>query len=95
MVKKKEICVVKRRTGVCETYDEKKVYGSVYAACYVVEMDKKECEKIADSVVRKITSLVKKKKEVTSKIIMREVTKELKKHNKDASFMFKTHMDIA
>jgi len=28
-------CVVKHRSGICETYDERKVYGSVYAACWI------------------------------------------------------------
>jgi len=33
--KKMDLCVVKHGSGKCENYDERKVYGSVYAACWV------------------------------------------------------------
>ena len=42
-------CVVKRGRTECSGYDERKVYGSTYAACYVVRMSEQECEKIADA----------------------------------------------
>ena len=88
-------CIVKRGSNVCEGYDEKKVYGSTYAACYVVLMKEKDCERIANAVAKTITKQVHKKKEVASKDLARMVTRELKKHNSHAAFMYETHRDLA
>lgn len=90
-----EHCIVKRAGNVCEAYDERKVYGSAYAACYVVRMGEKECERVASSVAKATTKFVHEKKEVASKEIAKRVTKELKKHNKHAAFMYETHKDLA
>ncbi len=91
-------CVVKRK-GRMEKYDEKKVYGSVYAACFVVKMSKKACERVSGAVVGRITKWVKaesrKKICVNTADIFRKVTAELKKHDKDAAFMYGTHRDIS
>jgi|SRR3989338_9571114 len=88
-------CVVKRGRSDCRPYDERKVYGSVYAACYIVTRTHRKCERIAEAVAKKITSHVKKKKTVTSSHIFRHVIRELKKHDKNAAFMYETHRDIA
>ncbi len=88
-------CIVKRRSNVCEGYDEKKVYGSAYAACYVVLMKEKECERIANAVAKAITKHVHKKKEVASGNLAKLVSKELKRHNQHAAFMYETHRDLA
>jgi len=94
-VHKKHGCVVKRRAGTTEDYDERKVYGSVYAACTVVHLGEKECERISDAIAKKVTQHIKKRKEVGSHMIMNTVVAELKKHNKHAAFMYETHMDVA
>jgi transcriptional regulator NrdR family protein len=88
-------CIIKRSTNKCEGYDERKVYASIYAACYVVHMHQKTCEKIAHTVAKKITKLVHKMKEVASKHVAHTIIKELRKCNKDAAFMYETHRDIA
>lgn len=87
--------MIKRRTGECQPYDERKVYGSVYAACYVVKRSEKECERIAETVSKKITEHAKGKKEIASQTIHTLVVKELRKHDKDAAFMYETHKDIS
>lgn len=88
-------CIVKRQGGICQGYDERKVYGSAYAACYVVLMDEKKCERIANAVAKTATRHVRKKKEVNSKEIAKLITAELKKHNPHAAFMYETHRDLA
>ena len=88
-------CVVKRGTGLCEGYDEKKVYGSAYAACYVVLLKEQECELIANAVAKTITRHVHKKKEVSSSQLAKLVTGELKRRNQHAAFMYETHRDLA
>src|SRR3989338_4929145 len=83
-------CVVKR-AGHCDKYDERKVYGSVYGACYVVERSEKDCEKIANTVAKRITKHVRNKIEVDSQKIKGLVVKELRKHDRNAAFMYETH----
>ena len=92
-VKRKEN-IVKRR-GNTEKYDERKVYGSCFFACRTADLSKKESEKICTKVVKEITKFVTKKKKVTSDEIFKAVIKELKKHNKDAAFLYETHRDIS
>ena len=89
-------CIVKRsKSGLCEAYDERKVYGSAYAACYVVLMNERECERIAGSVARKVSKFVHFRKEMDSRDIATHVARELKKHNSHAAFMYETHRDLA
>ena len=89
-----ETHIVKRK-GHKEKFDEKKVYGSIYAACYVVHEKEVECEKTADSVTKHVKKWIKNKKVVSSENISKLVTKELKKHNKHAAFMYETHRDLS
>ena len=86
--------VIKRK-GHKEKYDEKKVYASVYAACYVCEMPEKGCEKIAKSVSSEVKALVNRNKIITSEDIFKHVTRILKKHHEDAAFMYETHRDVS
>ena len=86
--------VIKRK-GHKEKFDERKVYGSVYAACQICEMNEKNCEKVAASVTKEIKSLVKKNKIVNSEEIFKNAAKILKKHDKDAAYMYETHRDIS
>ncbi len=98
MKKAKKIigCVVKRgRQGACYPYDEKKIYGSVYGACYSVLMGERECERVSGEVSRAVTKHLVKRKSVSSEQIAKMVVKELKKRNPHAAFMYETHRDIS
>lgn len=86
--------IVKRK-GQEEHYDERKLYGSVFASCLNVHMKKQEAEKCADKVTKEINKWIKNKKEITSNQIFKEVVRMLKKHDKDAAFMYETHRDIS
>jgi len=87
--------IIKHRKGKAEKYDENKVHNSVKNSCYVVKLADKECKRIATEVTKKITAFVRKKKKVGSVTLAKEVAKELKKHDKDAGFMYETHMDVS
>ena len=89
-----KLCIVKRK-GHCEIYDDKKVYGSCYFACRSSHLNEKESESISNKVCKSVNKWVKSKKEVSSNTIFRHITKELKKYNKDAAFMYETHRDIS
>lgn len=89
--------IIIKTTGIQQRYDSRKVYGSVYAACFVTGMNEERCAQIAAHISSTITTLLEKtynKKEVTSSYISRRVTFELKKMNKEAAFMYSTHRDL-
>ena len=88
------IHIVKRK-GHEEHFDERKLYASCYAACLNVQMDRKDAEKCADKTTKEIKKWIKRKKEVTSNRIFKEVVTALGKYNKDAAFMYETHRDIS
>jgi len=85
--------IVKRK-GHEEHFDERKVYASTFAACLNVHMKKEAAEKCADKVTGEIKKWMKKKSEVSSYKIFKEVINILKKYDKDAAFMYETHRDI-
>ena len=88
------ICIVKRK-GHCEAYDERKIYGSCYYACRSCHLSEKESEAICNKICKSINNWLKNKKEVSSNYIFTLITKELKKYNEDAAFMYETHRDIS
>ncbi|MEK6936740.1 MAG: ATP cone domain-containing protein [Nanoarchaeota archaeon] len=87
--------IVKRK-GHKEKFDEKKVYGSCYEATLsCCNFDKRQTEKICEQVTKDVKKWIKSKKTVTSNDIFKQAIKSLKKHSKEAAFMFETHRDIA
>ena len=96
MAKKKEgqkcrKCIVKRK-GHTEEFDEKKVYGSVYAACASAHYGEADCEKTADSVTKAIKKFAKSKKSMQSSKIREKINAELKKKDKELAFFYEQHL---
>jgi len=87
-------CIVKRK-GHSEEFDERKIYGSTYAACLNTQLKHTESEKIAEKVSKEIKVWAKKRKTVDSSDLFKKTIAALKKHNKDAAFMYETHRDIS
>lgn len=86
--------IVKRK-GHKEEYDEKKVYASSYAAAMNVHLGEKRSESIAEEVMKDLNKWIEGKEEVESKEIFQEVDHVLEKHDKDAAFMYRTHLDVS
>ena len=86
--------IVKRGWHI-EPYDDRKVYGSCVFACRMAHLSAKEAERIAEKVTTVITSLVLKKKFISSDDIYHFIIEELKKYDPDASFLYETHRDIS
>ncbi|OGF82257.1 hypothetical protein A3B18_02850 [Candidatus Giovannonibacteria bacterium RIFCSPLOWO2_01_FULL_46_13] len=90
-----EAHIIKRR-GHKEAYDERKVYGSVYSASLNAHLDKMNAEKIAEKVSCEITEWIAAETEqVSSEKIFRKAIELIKNENKDVSFMYETHRDLA
>ena len=89
-----KICIVKRK-GHSEEFDEKKVYGSVYAACMAGDLHEKGCEKMAGKISKQIKKWADKKKSIDSKEIFGLAVRLLKKENKEVAFLYETHRDVS
>lgn len=87
-------CVVKRK-GRCEEFDEKKVYASVYAACVNAHRRESDCEELSQEVTKKIKRWAETRREIDSNEIFRRVMHILNKKNKEAAYMYETHLDIS
>lgn len=86
------MAIIVKRKGHREKFDEKKVYGSVYAACASAHYDEMRCEKTAEELTKKIKKFVKNKKEVQSTGLRRRIEKELKKKNEELAFFYEQHL---
>jgi len=87
-------CIVKRK-GHAEEFDDRKVYASCYAACLSSHIEHTEAEKICEKVSKEIKTWARKRKTADSSEIFKKVIAAMKKHNKDAAFMYETHRDIS
>ena len=83
--------IVKRR-GHKEKFDEKKIYGSVYAACASAHYDEIKCERIAEEITQQIKKFVRNKKEIQSIEIRKKIEVELNKKNEELAFFYEQHL---
>ncbi|MDP6647884.1 MAG: ATP cone domain-containing protein [Candidatus Woesearchaeota archaeon] len=91
---KKEIYkygIVKRK-GHTEEFDEKKAYGSVYAACASAHYSEEECESTANSITKKIKKFAQSKKKIDSSEIRKRIESELKKKDEELAFFYEQHL---
>lgn len=85
---------VVKRHGRKERFDERKLYGSCYAACMACRIHEKGCEDIASGVTKVVKKWLSKRKAVDSTQILEVAHKELKKLHKEAAYMYRTHREI-
>jgi len=86
--------IVKRK-GHEEHFDERKVYKSCYAACLSAHVARKDADVICKKATKEITQWIKTRKEVTTHQISKEIIRVLKRHDKNAAFMYETHRDVS
>ena len=86
--------VVKRR-GHLEKFDDRKIYASAYAAALTAHLTPKRAEEIACEVCNAIGKWVAAHTMVTAHMIYEQIVKELRKHDKNAAFMYETHTDLS
>ena len=87
--------IVKRAPGHSESYDERKLYASIYASCLSVRTPEGEAELTADRVCRDIDPWISNKQEVTSGDIRRKAAEHLTVYNAHAAYMYKHHRVIS
>lgn len=84
--------VIIKRKGHKEKFDDRKVYGSVYAACASAHYDEAKCERIAEEISKKIKKSIKSKKEIKSMAIREKIEAELKKKDEELAFFYGQHL---
>ena len=90
----KQITVVKmNRTK--ETFNQKKLYTSIYSSCLSTQLPKKECQRIAKKIYGDVVKILRKKQCLLSEEVSATVTKAMAKHQKELAFMYKTHKDLS
>lgn len=85
---------VVKRGNHTESYDPKKLYASVYAACLAVREHSGAAEVIADRVVKDFEEWLEKKHEATSNDIRKVAHTHLQTINPDAAHMYLHHRVI-
>ncbi len=85
-----ELTVVKR-AGTKETFDDHKVYASIYEACISAKVPKRDAEKICEKITREIGKWLKGRDEVDSSAIFKKVAEILEGMNKEAAYAYETH----
>lgn len=84
-----------KRAGHTETYDQRKLYASIYAACMAVRVPQGEAELVAAQVCEDAKMWLSDKPEVTSGDIHRQAAKNLKAYNPDAAYIYETHRQVS
>ena len=85
--------IIKRR-GRTEHYDERKLYGSVYAAALTALHKESAAERIAAQVCASIATWMPHQKKITSELLRNHVHELLKQIDKETAFLYFTHLDI-
>ncbi len=83
-----------KRAGHNETYDNHKLYASIFAACQSVREPSGSAELISEKVIKDMAKWIAKKHEVTSNDIRRNAAKHLKVYHPSAAYMYLHHRII-
>ncbi|MFB6294959.1 MAG: ATP cone domain-containing protein [Candidatus Nanohaloarchaea archaeon] len=83
--------VVKRR-GHEEEFDERKVYGSVYAACASAQRDEATCEAVAEEVTETVVAAADEAAVLPAEDIRDMVREELAERDERLAFFYEKHL---
>ena len=86
--------LVKRR-GHTESFEEKKLYGSILSACMSLRMKDEEAELLSETVSQEVIQAVKDIETVDAKVLHKHVVDSLHRYNPDAAFLYDTHKDLS
>lgn len=84
-----------KRGGHSESYDERKLYASVYSSCIAVRESAPTAELIADKVCQDVGGWLSNKHEVTSADIRKMASVSLHDYNQDAAWIYRHHRNVS
>ena len=82
---------VVKRAGHIESFDNRKVYASIYASCLAVHEPSEVAELVAQKTTREVEAWLATKNEVTSNDIRRQAGKFLGKTSPHAGYLYLHH----
>ena len=86
--------IVKKK-GHLEKFDERKLYASCYASFLAAQMPHDDAHNLCGRVCIGIKKWLVGKDTITAHQLAQETIKHIRKHNKEAAFMYETHEDIS
>ena len=86
--------LIVKRAGHTESYDQRKLYASIYSACLAVREAPQTAELIAEKVVAEVEKWLELKHEVTSGDLKLRAQASLKTLNPDAFYIYENHRNI-
>ncbi len=89
-----KIVLVEKKDGRCEKFDEKKSHDVFCRAALNAHLSVAEAGKLADKAMKDLKQFLKSKRKIKSTELFMQKIKILKKYNKEAAFLYKTHRDV-
>lgn len=86
--------LIVKRAGHTESYDQRKLYASIFSACLAVRESSPTAEIIAEKVVAEVEKWLETKHEITSHDLKLHAQSCLLVFNPDASYIYEHHEDI-
>lgn len=86
--------LIVKRHGHMEEFDEKKIYGSVYAATLNAHHSEHKAEELAEKISKKLKKKFSKKDHIDSENIRDEIIKELENDDHEIAYLYRHHLDI-
>lgn len=77
-----------KRAGHTESFDERKLYASIFSACIAVRVPVGEAELVAAKVSEEVIEDLGDKYEITSNDIFHKASKHLAGYNPDAGYIY-------
>lgn len=87
-------CIVKRH-GHVEVWDERKCYGSVYAAFASAHYPEDRCERESQKICDVIKKHMRGTACISSHHIRDMISKLLRERDEDVAFLYDTHLDLS
>lgn len=84
------------RDGAAEAFEDEKLYNSAFYPSMEAELGEERSNEIAEKVVWEVKAWMDKHEvnRITTREIRDKVEQVLENQNKDAAFMYNTHLDI-
>lgn len=86
-----------KRQGEKESFDERKLYASIYYPAREADYSEKEAEELAEKIVDKLKDWIENHEDnvFTSKELREETRDQLESIDPDVAFLYETHLDLS
>ena len=86
--------IIIKRKGHEEAFDDRKLYGSIYAAALTAHYNEHASEEIATDVTNEVTAWLMAHANISSNDLKTKVHSILMREDKEVAFLYESHLDI-